>query len=236
MTTAFEIWLLLLAAHCFGDFLLQPDRMAQNKRKLGVLFLHAAIHGGMAYLILQQWSWWVLPVPILLVHGLIDFIKVRSMGSGPRAFLLDQALHLGSLWIIALVMVNGAPSELALSPILYTEWILLGAGFVAAVWGVGYFIGSLAENMCSQNDGLRESLQNGLKNGGAMIGKLERSLIFILIGVGQPAGIGFLVAAKSILRFEEAKKQPLAEYVLIGTLWSFGLAILLAHLSFRLFP
>lgn len=41
-------------------------------------------------------------------------------------------------------------------------------------------------------------------------------------------GIGFLVAAKSILRFEEAKKQKLAEYVLIGTLLSFSLAIALA--------
>lgn len=58
-----------------------------------------------------------------------------------------------------------------------------------------------------------------------MIGNLERALIFLLIFIGYPAGIGFLVAAKSILRFEEAKKQKLAEYVLIGTLLSFSMAI-----------
>jgi hypothetical protein len=39
------------------------------------------------------------------------------------------------------------------------------------------------------------------------------------------------VAAKSILRFEEAKKQNLAEYILIGTLFSFSLAIALASVT-----
>ena len=53
-------------------------------------------------------------------------------------------------------------------------------------------------------------------------------LIFLFIFIGQPAGIGFLVAAKSILRFEEARQQKLAEYVLIGTLLSFSLAVALA--------
>ena len=36
-----------------------------------------------------------------------------------------------------------------------------------------------------------------------------RCFIFLFIFFGQPAGIGFLVAAKSILRFEEAKEQKL---------------------------
>jgi hypothetical protein len=49
-----------------------------------------------------------------------------------------------------------------------------------------------------------------------------------MILAGEPSGIGFLVAAKSILRFEEAKKLPVAEYVLIGTFWSFGLALAIA--------
>ena len=53
--------------------------------------------------------------------------------------------------------------------------------------------------------------------------KRSVSHIFIFVITGHPAGIGFLVAAKSILRFEEAKEQKLAEYVLIGTLLSFSL-------------
>lgn len=41
-------------------------------------------------------------------------------------------------------------------------------------------------------------------------------------------GIGFLIAAKSVFRFgdlSQAKDRKLTEYILIGTLLSFGLAI-----------
>ncbi len=72
---------------------------------------------------------------------------------------------------------------------------------------------------------------NGLKNGGKLIGQLERLLILILIYIGQPIGIGFLIAAKSILRFEEAKKHKVAEYVIIGTLLSFTLAIMFSSVA-----
>jgi len=46
---------------------------------------------------------------------------------------------------------------------------------------------------------------------------------------GHFEAIGFLLAAKSIFRFgdlKEAKDRKLTEYVLIGTLLSFGLALL----------
>ena len=68
-------------------------------------------------------------------------------------------------------------------------------------------------------------------SGGKWIGRFERALIFTLIFIDQPIGIGFLVAAKSILRFEEARQQKLAEYVLIGTLLSFSLAIAVASVT-----
>jgi hypothetical protein len=45
---------------------------------------------------------------------------------------------------------------------------------------------------------------------------------------------GFVVAAKSVLRFGEARNdQKLAEYILIGTLLSFGLAIVAASVTKR---
>lgn len=226
-----DIWILCVAAHCYGDFLLQPDRIAKSKKNPWILLLHAAVHGMLAYLILQQWTWWVLPVAVFLLHGLIDFIKVRCKG-GPMAFALDQAVHIISLGIIAALAAALEPASGLANPVRFIDGIVVGAGFVATVFGSGYFIASVARKMCAENPELEEKLSNGLKNGGATIGKLERALIFILIAIGQPAGIGFLVAAKSILRFEEAKEQPIAEYVLIGTLWSFGLAIALASLTF----
>ncbi|MEA5078118.1 MAG: hypothetical protein VB013_06070 [Anaerolineaceae bacterium] len=74
-------------------------------------------------------------------------------------------------------------------------------------------------------------LQNGFENGGRVIGYLERLLIFVFIATGQYAGIGFLVAAKSIFRFGEFKdseNRMEAEYIIIGTFLSFLYAIVVS--------
>ena len=63
-----------------------------------------------------------------------------------------------------------------------------------------------------------------------MIGLLERGLIFALVLLGQPEGVGLLIAAKSILRFGAVKDdRALSEYVIIGTLASFGWALVAAY-------
>lgn len=60
-------------------------------------------------------------------------------------------------------------------------------------------------------------------------GILERMFVFGFVISGYQEGIGFLLATKSVFRFgdlNEAKDRNLTEYVLIGTLISFSLAIL----------
>lgn len=229
-----EVWILLIVAHVYGDFLLQTGAMAKNKLRPGYLAMHAGIHGLLAYLILQQWAWWPVIPAVALTHGVIDFVKTRY-GTGSKAFAADQLAHLSVLALLAWIGTAVWSAEVAaMEGIALRREILIGAGFVTAVLGVGFFIGAVARELCDANPNLEEELGRGLKNGGATIGKLERALIFVFVAIGQPAGIGFLIAAKSILRFEEAKKQPLAEYVLIGTLWSFGLALAIGSLTFHL--
>jgi hypothetical protein len=47
--------------------------------------------------------------------------------------------------------------------------------------------------------------------------------------MGEPGAIGFLIAAKSILRFGELRAhRKEAEYVIIGTMWSFVCGLLVA--------
>jgi hypothetical protein len=65
----------------------------------------------------------------------------------------------------------------------------------------------------------------GLPAGGAYIGVLERGLIFLFVMIGQFAAIGFLIAAKSVLRFQAMRERAASEYVIIGTMASFGWAI-----------
>jgi hypothetical protein len=59
---------------------------------------------------------------------------------------------------------------------------------------------------------------------------MERLFVFTFVVMGRWEGIGFLMAAKSIFRFgdlKEAKDRKLTEYILIGTLLSFGIAMAL---------
>jgi hypothetical protein len=70
------------------------------------------------------------------------------------------------------------------------------------------------------------SKEETLLNAGKWIGIAERilTLTFVLIDKFEP--IGFLLAAKSILRFKETDSKK-SEYVLIGTLLSFGFSVLI---------
>ncbi len=222
-----ETFLALVSAHFIADFLLQPDWLQRRKSRLWANLVHAATVAGLTYLFLQQWGSWVLPVLIFIAHAIIDAIKQCSRDTW-RSFCADQVAHFISVFVIALVCRREGWIEVFDGTGLV--WMVLIAGLALSVQGAGFLVGKIAENI--QEENALAGKINGLKNGGKRIGQLERALIFLFVMIGQPSGIGFLVAAKSILRFGEAKDdQKLAEYVLIGTLLSFGLAIAAAALT-----
>ncbi len=71
--------------------------------------------------------------------------------------------------------------------------------------------------------------EHSLANAGKYIGILERLFVFGFVISNNWEGIGFLLAAKSVFRFgdlNDAKDRNLTEYILIGTLISFGIAVL----------
>jgi hypothetical protein len=66
---------------------------------------------------------------------------------------------------------------------------------------------------------------------GELIGKLERVVIVLLILFEQFAGIGFVLTAKSLARFKMFEDREFAERYLIGTLASFGYAIVVGFVG-----
>jgi hypothetical protein len=73
-----------------------------------------------------------------------------------------------------------------------------------------------------------KTLKPGLPSAGKYIGWLERVLILTFVITGYLDAIGFLLAAKALARYPEIKldeKGHFAEYFLVGTLTSVGLAI-----------
>lgn len=91
------------------------------------------------------------------------------------------------------------------------------------------FIKILLSSWTPAPDGPNTIQTESLTSAGKYIGILERLLVFTFIMVNHWEGVGFMVAAKSVFRFSDlaqAKQRKLTEYVLIGTLLSFGLAVL----------
>ncbi len=74
---------------------------------------------------------------------------------------------------------------------------------------------------------------DSLIKAGLYIGVFERFLVFVFIIIGQYAAIGFLIGAKSVLRItkdNDKNSRKKSEYVLIGTMLNFTVAILVGLL------
>jgi hypothetical protein len=216
----------LILAHLLTDFVLQPGswvkKRIEKKHKSGHLYLHAAITAIVAYIISGLFGSWWLPLIIFLSHLLIDLWKSHQP-STLRYFIIDQLLHIIILlwvWILALDKWHdiGIIWHKALNS---TELLLVITAYLAIGWPLGILIGIATEKW--RNEAAINS--EGLAKAGMWIGFLERFLILTFILINQYTAIGFLIAAKSVLRFSDQEHtQKKTEYVLIGTLLSFSVS------------
>ncbi len=208
----------LLFAHVAADFLFQTNGMVKTKRRPVTLLLHTVIVLATAQIALGRVDAWE-PLALAGAHIAIDIVKAYALPDRLWAFLADQAAHAATIVAVALY----APGLFAGGIWAPYSWLAsaaaLAAGLVLAAQAGGYAVALLVKPFA-------DKAPEGLPDGGRLIGILERGIIFLLIMVGHPAGIGFLIAAKSVLRFESAKAQDAGEYVIIGTLASFGWAML----------
>ncbi len=234
----------LVTAHLLGDFVLQSQNDVANKNKLWVLLKHAGIIAVLSYLLVGVWPRWEILVIIWLTHVAIDWLKAGMTHNGPLIFLFDQVLHISViLGVVALEnywLLSGTSFWLRLWGLEYSKALILVSGLILCVRFGAFFIDQLIKPFQRQQrettlrTGQGEMKQLGFEEGGRVIGQLERALIFLLFLIGQPGGVGFLVAAKSVLRLGEVtdKRHRMdAEYIIIGTLMSFGWGILIAHLT-----
>jgi Protein of unknown function (DUF3307) len=215
----------LLLAHVLADFVFQTNWMVANKNRPEGLALHGLVVLGTAIIAtggIDLSLFW-----LTAVHVAVDAWKARAKrGLGP--FLLDQAAHLATVIALALwhptIWADGLWAGMTVLPGL----MLIVAGAIIATRAGGFAIGLLMEPFAAKLP--TEVTAESLPGAGRVIGLLERGLIFALVLLGQPGGVGFLIAAKSILRFGAIKDdRALSEYVIIGTLASFAWALLVAY-------
>jgi hypothetical protein len=218
----------LLIAHLVGDFILfRNERIKEKGRSLWGsrrLFIHAVIHFALAWIAIGDIAYWHLAVAIGLSHYLGDVIFRLTLSRRPQwSFVIDQLFHLVLMFAIA-AMVYMETNMTSILPRFEVSWIHV-AGMVSVTFPAAKFI----EVFLSQWPPTRSAEKiKGLVNAGLWIGILERILIYIFVTTGHWEGIGFLLAAKSVFRFGDltnSKDISLTEYIMVGTLLSFCLAL-----------
>ncbi|MBL4813558.1 MAG: DUF3307 domain-containing protein [Rhodobacteraceae bacterium] len=225
----------LFCAHILADFAFQSAKMAEAKaaRHGGALAQHWALVLATLVICTGQISWLLLGLSG--VHMLIDLAKTYAPKHRLWSFTADQSAHLLSLMITALIAPTLWASGLWQAELpAPVEALLLQAGLIIGGLVFATRAGSFAVALLMQEQTANAAASKneaasepGLPGGGMLIGILERGLIYLLILAGQPAAIGYLIAAKSILRFGAVNENRAAsEYVIIGTLASFGWAII----------
>ena len=227
----------LILAHIVGDFVLQPTKWVNHKIKYGYkskyLFAHIAVHLAALLIVLQFNLKYIIGISaILITHYIIDALKIKftTKKNSSQLFVADQLAHLA---VICSVVYAYHPFVIDLDFIYKPELLLLVtlAFFVTYVTGIlmRLFLKPWQDAIDPQNKSKSSTIKNtSLAGAGKIIGMLERLFVFGFILLNAWSAIGFLIAAKSVFRFgdlTEGKNRQLTEYVLIGTLLSFGIAI-----------
>ena len=223
------LFIKLILAHFIGDFLLQPEKWVlhkeTHKHKSKYLYWHILVHFGALILVLQaNFSFWLGMLIVVISHYIIDVIKLnlKSVINNRLLFSLDQLAH---LIVIALVVNIYQPYQFTTNTLYNPSFLLLITGVLGVTVVSSVIMKTIISKWYFKEDNNEESLENA----GAYIGMLERLFVFAFIITQHWEGIGFLLAAKSVFRFgdlSKAKDRKLTEYILIGSLLSFGLAIL----------
>ena len=228
------IWLTkLILAHLLTDFVLQPFAWIESRNRLHFRSPHLYLHGALTAvvaLLFIGFNHWLVALVIFISHTAIDGWK-SYQGDKVKSFLIDQSLHLLIIlgcWYVS--FLNTADVNAAWHAInTKNVWIRITA-FVFVSQPSSIIIGQLTKKWRSQ-------IQNSdsLGDAGKWIGIIERIIILSLVLNQQYASVGLLLTAKGLLRFNEPNRQEVkTEYLLIGTLMSFGLAALIGIITVQL--
>lgn len=232
-----NLLLLQFIAHFLADFHFQPQKWCEKKDRNSLSkehIWHFLVVFTFSYLLCFEFSFWWGALIIAVSHLIIDVAKSvlgqirRYKKCKPYLFFIDQVLHLAI--IVGIVDLYSSFAETSFPYPRTAEFLFLIFSLILCTKPTNLFIRKFIELNCIVTSS--EDDDKSLVKAGRIIGSLERILSFILIVFNQFAAVGFLIAAKSILRFRDTQTAK-TEYLLIGSLLSFGMAIILG-ITYRL--
>lgn len=234
----------LLIIHVIVDFYVQTDQKVQRKNSqrfewktihknelLRHTLLYTVLSSILFYFALGSLMWVIVIILLFLSHGLVDYIKIKMTRKRPQCkapfFALDQIIHIGITLLIAYLigehftLVKESPF-----PEVFFDYFLA----ILLIWKTANVV--FTELFDAYKPQRNIGTDTGHKNAGAMIGNLERLLILICLLTNNFATIGFVIAAKSVARFEKLSKPQFGEYFILGTLFSVIYTIIVYYLIF----
>lgn len=237
------LFIKLLLAHLLGDFIFQPDSWVRKKElrkyKSIELYLHGLIHFLLVIILLAGHPYFILiACTIAITHILIDLLKIyfQSEKYKRQFFIVDQFLHLVVMLLIVYFVTR---PDLLVSDNIKNHLVILITGIVVLLTPSSVIVKLILSKWAPATEIISDKIETkSLLHAGKMIGFLERLLVFVFILANQWSAIGFLVTAKSVFRFSDLKigqDRKLTEYILIGTLLSFGIAIITGLITSILF-
>lgn len=226
--------LAMLLGHALGDFYFQTNDMVSKKKEN--IVKHVIIYT--ITIVLIYWFMTkskdviILGIIVSISHFTIDSLNVyiskkidNHQHVGFLTFILDQILHI-SVLIIYLVMFDSiiVPEEHVNNFLLLT--VIISYLIMPSSILVDKVLCMINKSKSSKKFELDE---------GTVIGILERMLILVMGVSGSINGIGFLIAAKTMVRYgqfdDKEKDGNFRSKYLIGTLLSVLLGFVL-YLSF----
>lgn len=228
------LFLELLLAHFTGDFFLQSKAMVKEKEEMKLssklFYLHILIHFILILVITWDITMWKVALYVVVAHFLTDLLKITLQNQSTRRgwFYFDQLLHIAAILIVWSIYTDFDFSVL-FAKIHTGQSILFLLAIVILTTPASAFVKMFISKWTPGATGKDE--YEALSDAGKYIGILERLLAFFFIINGHWTALGFLITAKSVFRFgdlKESRNRELTEYILIGTLVSFGIAVLTA--------
>lgn len=246
--TPSEILLLvkLFLAHILTDFIFQTKKSLERKEQ-GTIWLvwHGVITAAVATLLFYTSGYEggkiFLFLWVLCTHTVIDWVKIYTLKKDalPKQklywFLYDQLAHLVAIlifWIFFFHKVDKI-GEWFMHTANSSYVLAYATGYIFLTYPTAILMRELLQVFDFKPKQQENTEDKGLANAGKAIGILERIIIFTLVIVNQYTAIGFLVAAKSILRIKgDGNEGELkTEYIIVGTFLSFGIAIIVGELA-----
>ena len=224
-----ELILLLGISHLLGDFYFQTNKMAEKKKQKWP-FLHSLIYMAMFVPIILNYEIMIglrigLIIGVGVTHGLIDRLFANPSKIKKYRFFIDQFSH---IVVLVLVFTLGQTKfNCQLITNYYKELLLVGIMLLILKPA------AIAVNKVLLLNSDKDNEEAFKMDAGVIIGMIERLIIVGMCILGDMGGIGFIIAAKTMVRYGEFAKEgtPDADTkltrtkYLLGTLSSVAIAL-----------